>query len=616
MCGIGGKISFYASPSPDLGEAMNACMSHRGPDDCSVYSTGPAMLAHRRLSILDLSEAGRQPMSNADESVHIVFNGEIYNYRELRSRVSDYKFTSETDTEVLLHLYEEEGIDCLKRLRGMFAFAIWDENDEELFLARDRMGQKPLFYRHEEDKFWFGSTIKAILADDAVSAKPDLDAIRDFLVYQYTPTPSTGFEGISQLEPATYLRFSNDGVQKRRYWDLSVADQSTASPSQLATQVRDKLKEATRLRMRSDVPVGVFLSGGIDSTVVAGLMSEISETPIETYSIGFGSEGHDEREFARMAADRFETNHHEFTVTPDAMEILPELVEHYEMPFADSSALPTYYVSKMASEDVTVALGGDAGDENYAGYHRYSRDALLNTLRKIPTPLLLTSAGGLSKAQMVSDSPLLHKARRAAELASGDPVRMYARFVTHTKDDQLDAVWNGDNVEDEYWYIRSAYEGSDGQTRLDRILEVDLNTYLPNDLLVKVDRASMAHSLEVRSPFLDHEVVEHAARIPSKYKHRRRTKKWILKRAFEDMLPTKILEREKQGFGIPIHQWFRGQLRDVASENIERLGSRNSFNEAALRSIFDAHISSEEDRGYQLWDYMMLEQWYERFIDD
>lgn len=616
MCGIGGKISFSASPSPNLGEAMNACMSHRGPDDCSVYSTGPAMLAHRRLSILDLSEAGRQPMSNADESVHIVFNGEIYNYRELKGCVSDYTFTSETDTEVLLHLYEEEGIDCLKRLRGMFAFAIWDENDEELFLARDRMGQKPLFYRHDEDEFWFGSTIKAILADDAVPTKPDLDAIREFLVYQYTPTPSTGFKGISQLEPATYLRFSKDGVQKRQYWNLSFADQSTASTSQLATQVRDKLKEATRLRMRSDVPVGVFLSGGIDSTVVAGLMSEISETPIETYSIGFDSADHDEREFARIAANCFNTNHHEFTVTPDAMEILPELIDHYEMPFADSSALPTYYVSKMASQDVTVALGGDAGDENYAGYHRYSRDALLNYLRKIPTPLLRAGVGGLSRAQTIADFSSLHKAKRAAELAQGNPVRMYARFVTHTKGEQLNAIWKGDRIDDEYWYVRSAYDRSDGQTRLDRILDVDLHTYLPNDLLVKVDRASMAHSLEVRSPFLDHKVIEHAATIPSKYKLRRGTKKWILKRAFEDMLPTEILERRKQGFGIPVDQWFRGQLRDVASENIDRLGSREPFHGPSLRSVLESHISGEEDRGSHLWDYMMLEQWYERFIDD
>ena len=616
MCGIGGKISFSASPRSDVGDAMNACMDHRGPDDEGVYASGPAVLAHRRLSILDLSDAGHQPMPNDDGTVHIVFNGEIYNYRELRERFDHYPYRSETDTEVLLHLYKEEGIDCLSRLRGMFAIAIWDENGQELFLARDRLGQKPLFYRQEEETLWFGSTIKAILADESVEAKPDLDAIREYLVYQYTPTPTTGFDGIAQLEPGCYLRFSEDGITKRRYWTLSFADQSTKSPSQLASEVRSNLREATRLRMRSDVPVGVFLSGGIDSSLVAGLMSELSEDPIETYSIGFDEKAYNELEFARIVADHFETNHHEYTVSPDAMEVLPELVDHYEMPFADSSALPTYYVSQMAAQDVTVALAGDAGDENFAGYQRYTREKILQQLSRIPDPAIRSIEAGMSLLpQSVQNTPTLQKATKAMEIAGEDSVERYARLVTHTTDDGLSRVWNGPEG-DANAYLEEAFDEADGPTRTDRILQVDLNTYLPNDLLVKVDRASMAHSLEVRSPFLDHEVVEHAARIPAKYKWRRGNKKWILKRAFEDMLPDAIISRKKQGFGIPINEWVRGELRELARESVDALGRREEFDRSGLTSVYEDHVSGRGDHGYLLWDYVMIAQWYDRFIDD
>jgi len=617
MCGIGGKLSFTERPDPAIGAAMNDCQTHRGPDAAGVYANGPALLAHRRLSILGLGDDGRQPMSNDDGSVHIVFNGEIYNYRELRERVDRTTFRSETDTEVLLALYEEEGVDCLQHLRGMFAFGIWDETEQRLFLARDRLGQKPLFYRYDEatETVWFGSTIRTLLADDAVTARPDLDAIRSYLTYQYVPEPRTGFAGIEQVRPAEYLVYSTDGIERQRYWDLSFAEQTTKSPDTIARELREELREATRLRMRSDVPVGVFLSGGIDSSIVTGLMSELSEEPVSTYSIGFDSDRHDELDFARTVADHFGTDHHEYRVTPDDMGVLSELVEHYEMPFADSSALPTYYVSQKTATDVTVALGGDGGDEHFAGYDRYAHDRQLSTLRRIPAIVRLGAAGLLDSAGITPAAPRLYRAKRGLEIADEPPVDRYGRLVGHATEADLEAIWAGQQPDDHYEYLRDAFDGADGATRLDRLLEVDVRTYLPNDLLVKVDRASMAHSLEVRSPFLSHRVAEYAARIPAKYKLRGGTKKWILKRAFEGMLPDPVVEREKQGFAIPIHDWFRSDLRALARESIEGLGSRDPFDRDGLERALDEHVSGRENRGHDLWDYVMLEQWYERFID-
>ena len=617
MCGIGGKLSFDERPDSGLGDEMVACMRHRGPDDEGVYASGPIVLAHRRLSILDLTEAGHQPMANADGSVRIVFNGEIYNYRELRSRVSEYQFTSETDTEVLLHLYEEYGTDCLSMLRGMFAFAIWDERDDRLFLARDRLGQKPLFYRHEGGTFWFGSTIKAILADDDVPTRPDLPAIRSFLNYQYVPHPDTGFEGIRQLSPGEYAVVSEDGLVTETYWDASYADQFDADPGTLADRLRTTLRESTRLRMRSDVPVGVFLSGGIDSSVVTALMDDVTDQPIETYSIGFDEQAYDELEFARSVAERFDTNHHEYTVSPDSMEVLPEIVEHYEMPFGDPSAVPTYYVSKLASQDITVALTGDAGDENFAGYDRYTYDRVVSAASKVPSGVRNSVGRGLAALpSTVGDNSPVQQAQRTLELATDDEAERYAPFICHARGPQVEQVWNGPAPDDELARLRKLFADSDGPTRLDRVTNADLKLYLPNALLTKVDRASMAHSIEVRSPFLDHEVVEFAARIPAKYKWRRGEGKWLLKRAFADSLPEMVVERSKQGFGVPVDEWFRGELREFAGEKLDALGARPPFDASGVAQTLQSHVDGRADNGLRIWDLVMLECWYERFIDD
>jgi len=619
MCGIGGKLSFSARPDPGLGEAMAACMPQRGPDDQGVYADDSVVLAFRRLSILDLTAAGHQPMATDDGRYRIVFNGEIYNYRELRDRLDGYSFDSDTDTEVLLHAYEEYGVDCLEHLRGMFAFAIWDTERERLFLARDRMGQKPLFYRHDADTgdFWFGSTIGTLLSDDAVEATPDLPAIREFLTYGYVPGPATGFAGIASLGPGEYMLVDDDGVERDSYWSLSYADQFDASPSTLAHRLRDKLREATRLRMRSDVPVGLFLSGGIDSTIVAALMDSLTDRPVETFSIGFDESAFDELDHARVVADTFDTNHHEYTVTTDSAEILPELVSEFEMPFGDPSALPTYYVSQVASDDITVALNGDAGDENFAGYDRYRYDRLAGRAARVPRAFR-------SRARStVEDLPpalrtrqRVQHARRFLRAANGDPVERYAEFICHSMGEDVADVWTGPEATDSLAAMRAAFERADGPTRFDRLLQVDIETYLPDDLLVKADRATMAHSVEGRSPFLDHELVEFAARVPAKYKLRDGESKWLLKRAFEPEIPESIRGRPKQGFGVPVTEWFRRDLRGFARGKLERLGARGPFDRGALQGLLDEHAAERADHGYRLWDLTWLELWYEQYIDE
>jgi len=616
MCGIGGKVSFESSPDAALGEAMAARLPHRGPDDQGVYANGPAVLAFRRLSILDLSEAGAQPMANDDGSLRIVFNGEIYNYRELRERLDGYRFDSGTDTEVLLAAYEEFGVDCLEHLRGMFAFAIWDEDAERLFLARDRLGQKPLFYR-QDGAFWFGSTVETILADDAVEAAPDLSAIREFLTYGYVPGPATGFAGIASLDPGEYLLVDSDGLERHRYWDLSFDRQFDASPATLAHRLREKLREATRLRMRSDVPVGLFLSGGIDSTIVAALMDGLTDRPVETYSIGFDESAYDELEHARTVAETFDTNHHEYTVTIDSTEVLPELVSTFELPFGDPSALPTYYVAEVAADDITVALNGDAGDENFAGYDRYRYDRLAGIASRAPRRMrtLARDVVGNLPPALQSRTTVQH-ARRFLRAATGDEVERYAEFVCHALGDDLGDVWEGPEAPDDLATMRAAFEAADGPTRLDKLLAVDIETYLPDDLLVKADRATMAHSVEGRSPFLDHELVEFAARVPAEYKRRNGEGKWLLKRAFEAEIPESIRERPKQGFGVPVTEWFRGDLRVYAREKFERLGARDPFDRTALQALLSEHAAGTADHGYRLWDLTWLELWYERYIDE
>lgn len=617
MCGIAGKVSFDGRDSETLGNRFLDNLDNRGPDDSGMYTSNDVTLAHRRLSVIDPTPAGHQPMSNADETVWIVFNGEIYNYKELRDRVSHYSFRSETDTEVLLHLYEEFGTDCLHMLRGMFAFGIWDENKRQLFLARDRLGQKPLFYRNDGGTMWFSSTIRAIIADESVPVEPDPTAIRQFLNYQYVPAPRTGFRAVEQLRPAEYVLFRDGESHRERYWDVTFADKTDESPRRLGRQLRDLLEESVRLRLRSDVPLGIFLSGGIDSTVVTALAARASETPVRTFSIGFKNEAYDEQQYARTVADCYETDHHEFTVDPGDVDDLRSIVKHVEMPFGDPSVLPTYHVSRIASEHLTVALTGDAGDENFAGYDRYGWDRLASIAKRIPSPVRTGVRGALEGAPSpLSRTQVSRHGRRFLDATNGDPVEQYAAFVCHALDNQVRDVWRGPSLDGSLKSLRDAFERADGPTRLDTIQHVDFQTYLPDDLLTKVDRASMAHAVEVRSPFLDHHLVEFAARIPARYKYRRGTKKWLLKRSCEDLLPEAVSDRSKQGFGIPVHEWFRGPLRTTARSHLDQLGNRPFFDRSGLLSTLERHVDGREDLGHHLWDLLVLEIWYEQFIDN
>lgn len=616
MCGIGGKVSFDERPDAGIINQMNESMFHRGPDAQDGYADGTAVLAHCRLSILDLSEAGRQPMSNADGSIQLVFNGEVYNYRELREDLDHYQFTSETDTEVLLNLYQEYGVDCLNHLRGMFAFAIWDTNKQRVFLARDRLGQKPVFYRVTDDAFWFGSSIKTILADEAVKPAPDYDALGSYLQYQYVPAPHTGFADIRQLEPAEYIMVTEDGVDRGKYWDLSFAEKFSGSPDHVAGLLRDELRESTRLRMRSDVPLGVFLSGGIDSSIVTALMSDLSESPINTYSIGFGEAEYDELDFAEEVAETYGTDHHEYTVEPDSLDVFPELIEHYEMPFGDPSALPTYYVSKIASDDISVALTGDAGDENFAGYDRYTRYNLLTEMKRVPAVLKRAAVSGYyTLPRRLQEWTPLRYLGRGTELSMRDVEEIYAFLICHASEEEVRSIFDGDGtVQTEE--LRRAFAAADGPTYLDNVMAVDIATYLPDDLLVKVDRASMAHSMEVRSPFLDHKFIQFAAHIPAKYKCRRGNQKWILKRAFKHTLPDRVINRSKQGFGVPVAEWFRGELQPLAADALDSLGERSRFDRANLQTVLDDHVTGGQDNGYRLWDLTVLERWFQRYIDE
>ncbi len=628
MCGIGGKLYFDpARPvEREVLERMNAVQAHRGPDDSGIYCQGAVGLAHRRLSIIDLSPAGHQPMANEDGTIWIVFNGEIYNFQALRPRLAGrgHRFRSHTDTEVILHLYEEHGVDCLQFLRGMFAFAIWDEPRRQLFLARDRLGKKPLCYHRGAEALRFASEAKAILQDPAVEARPDPVGISHYLTYGYVPSPGSAFQGMQKLPPAHYLLCRNGKVEVVRYWRLRRDRKLRQSEAEWCREILARLEEAVRLRLVSDVPLGAFLSGGIDSSAVVAMMRRASGA-VKTFSIGFDEPEYDELTYARLVAQRFGTDHHELVVRPDATAILPKLTWHYDEPFGDSSAVPTYYVAQMTRQHVTVALNGDAGDEAFGGYDRYVANVLAASFDRWPGAGLLRRAirWGLTLWPRTGRrSSLLYRGRRFLDGLTEVPERRYARWFCHFYGDRKDelcspefrAAWGEDDALE---VLLRAYRESDAPDFIDATLGVDAALYLPDDLLVKVDIASMAHSLEARSPFLDHEFMEFAATIPSDLKLRGRTKKYILKRALADLLPEEILHRPKMGFGVPIDHWLRHELRDVAYDTLlgARSMERGYFRRETVLRLLDEHVQGMANWHYLLWTLLMLELWHRTYVD-
>ena len=629
MCGISGKLYFDpARPvERDVLERMNAVLAHRGPDDAGIHCDGPIGLAHRRLSIIDLSPAGHQPMSNEDGTIWIVFNGEIYNFQSLRPELlrRGHRFRSNTDTEVILHLYEEHGTDCLRFLRGMFAFAIWDGPRRQLFLARDRLGKKPLSYQQDAQAFRFASEVKAILQDPDVKARPDPVGISPLPHLWLRAGLRVGFSGGPQASTGPLF----DLLRRPGGGRALLA----ASPRSEARTVRGGLVPgnpgtAGRGRPPPDdqrCPAGAFLSGGIDSSAVVALMSRASAGPVKTFSIGFEEPEYDELKYARQVAERFGTEHHEFVVRPDAVAILPKLAWHYDEPFADSSAVPTYYVAQMTREHVTVALNGDAGDESFGGYDRYVANLLAASFDRWPGAGLLRHAirfGLHLLPRSGTRTSLLYRGRRFLDGLTETPERRYARWFCHFYGDRkaelctpefLAAAGEVDALE----ILLASYRESDAPDFGDATLGVDAGLYLPDDLLVKVDIASMAHSLEARSPFLDHEFMEFAATIPFELKVRGRVKKYILKRALAGLLPDQILHRPKMGFGVPIDHWLRHELRDMAYDTLlsTQAVGRGYFRPDFVRRMLDEHVQRKAGWHYLLWTLLMLELWHRTYID-
>jgi len=635
MCGIAGKLvdGLGARVEPGLVHRMTAALEHRGPDAQGVWTDGGIGLGSRRLAVIDLSDRAAQPMANEDGAIRLVFNGEIYNFRELRVELEarGHRFRSDSDTETIIHLYEDEGAGCVRRLDGMFAFALWDARTRSLLLARDRLGQKPLFYWHDGHSLVFGSEPKALLQDDTVPAEPDLEAIHHYLTYGYVPSPWSAFRNMRKLAPAHYLVARAGQVEITRYWSLSYESKREESEATLIEELDHLLGQAVERRLMADVPVGALLSGGLDSSAVVALMRRATNGPIRTFSIGFDEPAYDERRFARSVATEFGTEHHELTVRPDAATLLPQLVYHYNEPFADSSALPAWCLSEMASRQVTVALSGDGGDESFLGYDRYAASILAAKLDRVPRPLRRLAARGAGWLVSGSARSTTTRLRRFVSALATDPVRRYGRWLSVTLDEQKQELYTrdfarqsrgmggagdqGDNSS--LRLLEQRWAESDATSDVEKLAHTDIVMYLPDDLLVKMDIASMAHSLEVRSPLLDHHVVEFAARLPVSMKLRGRTSKYLLKQVIATQLPSAVLDRPKAGFGVPLDDWFRGSLRDTARDVLlgKRATERGYFEPATVRRYLDDHAKGRAQHHARLWSLLMLELWHRTFID-
>lgn len=650
MCGIAGAC--WTAASEPLSEVilkrMTDALVHRGPDDDGIYSSqgnvaasqigdtgkrGGAVLGFRRLSIIDLA-GGHQPLSNEDRTVWIAFNGEVYNYRELKPELErlGHRFRTSSDTECIVHAYEQWGRDCVQHLRGMFAFAIWDDRHRVLFLARDRMGQKPLVYRRASGRLVFASELKALLQIPNAPREVEPQAVADYVALQYVPHPRSILKGYSKLPPGHWAEFNavTGDFKVEQYWQAPYArpgitenPEEAISEGSAGSTLRERLTEAVRLRMRSDVPFGAFLSGGVDSTIVTGLMQQQSGQKVKTFSIGFSVKQFDERSYAREAATKLGTDHHEFVVDPSAVEMLPRLTWHYDEPFADSSAIPTMYLSQLTRQHVTVALTGDGGDELFAGYDRYRAVELARKIDRLPWLLraALTSSIWQRLPAPVRQKSRLRQIKRFLAMLGQTPERRYANWVSIFDDTRRPSLFSDDfraslKGYDGASFLLEAYRNCSEADFVQKTTCVDVETYLPCDILTKVDIASMAFSLEARSPFMDHHVVELAARIPMELKLQGGRGKRILIDTFRDLLPESIQNRPKMGFGVPLDHWFRNELREMLTDTLldsQTLG-RGYFNPTTVRKLVDEHTSSQWDHSARLWLLLVFELWHRKFL--
>jgi asparagine synthase (glutamine-hydrolysing) len=623
MCGISGFVEspaqtslFTLDESRALVHRMCDVIRHRGPDDEGIWVDEGVALGMRRLSIIDLS-TGHQPIHNEDRTVWIVFNGEIYNFPELRRELeaAGHRFYTNTDTEAIVHAYEQWGTAAIQRLRGMFGLAIWDRRTKSLLVARDRAGIKPMYYADVNGRLYFGSELKSLLEAPDLPRDLDLDALDHYLSFLYTPRDGSIFRSVRKLPPGHLMTWRNGALKVEQYWQLSAEENFRGSERDAVAQLRRVLTDAVRCHLLSDVPLGAFLSGGIDSSLVVGLMSEISGSRVKTFSIGFDEPAFDELEHARTVAQHFGTEHHELVVKPDAIGILDRLVWHFDEPFADSSAIPTWYVSEMARRHVTVVLSGDGGDELFGGYDRY-----------VPHPRVVAfdrySPRALRRVAAIAAARLPHGARGKNFLrhVGRDEQGRYLDAIRFFGADEKPALLSAE--------VRRTLHGPDPETRLARhferfarlpwpsqMMRFDAETYLPEDVLTKVDRMSMAHSIESRVPLLDNEVIDFAATLPASLKIKEGRRKHVLKEVAATLLPRQILDCRKQGFGVPLGTWFRGNLRELFADTLLSPSSlqRGYFEPAFVRRVVHEHLTGTRDHTLRLWQLVVFERWHQQY---
>lgn len=629
MCGIAG---FWAKSAIEAEtdaatrlSRMTDTILHRGPDDNGIWTDGLVGLGHTRLAIIDLTDAGAQPMVGADGDIHIAYNGETYNFNEIKAELAGlgHQFRSESDTEVLIAAYRQWGPDFLHRLRGMFAFAIWDEGKKRLMLARDRIGKKPLYYGWHQDRLYFASEIKAILAGSDMPRIADLSVINGYLTYQYTPEEDTAFKGIKKLRPGAFMLLGEDGIPNiESYWTPPPPTDSRKSMSRndLESEIVERFDEAVKLRLVSDVPVGAFLSGGIDSASVVASMAMQSSGPVETFTMGFDEPAFDERQPASLVAEMYGTEHHEHVVKPDVVAILDKLVWHYGEPYADSSAVPSFCVSELASMHVKVAMNGDGGDETFLGYSRYAAMKLASLTDFLPAPIRRGTGSLADRLPFAtSDVRLLRYFQRFLKEIGEPPAKRYGKWIAYFSDEDKQGLY-ADAMTPQLaqssldmltpWFDHNAPIAA-------RAAWADMHCYLPDDLLVKIDIATMAYGLEARSPFLDHDFIEFSSTIPAHLKLQGMTTKSILKKAMAERLPPELLTRPKQGFGVPIDRWFRNELKTMVYDILlsDRAIERGLFKRDAVEDLLDRHTSGQAANQYRIWALLMLELWFRMWID-
>lgn len=634
MCGITGAVwrDERHAISPELLGRMTDVISHRGPDDAQTWidtnhrdAYGHAVcvgLGFRRLSIIDL-EGARQPMANEDGTVRMVFNGEIYNYQTLRHRLEGrgHHFATHGDGESILHLYEDVGTDCFQQLNGMFAVAIWDANRNRLVLARDRIGQKPLYYAVKDNRLIFGSELKCLAEVNGVCSEIDPGAIDEFMMYEYIPHPGTIWKGVRKLAPGHFAVFENGAVSVDRYWDFDPSVERPISHADACERLHELLTDSVRLRMQSDVPLGSFLSGGIDSSLITAIAQSHSQDPVRTFSIGFPVSDFDETTYAAQVAEHLGTKHQRFEVMPSGVEIIDKLVWHYDEPFADSSAVPTWYLSELTRKEVTVALSGDGGDELFAGYERYYALWLSRLLRRM-FPIHKTPGIGL--VQRLPDSnrrrSIIRRGKRFLEAIEQSDARRYLNWLQIFPESMRASLYTDEFLatlpgDDPFEFLDAIWRRSEGRDVVTRASITDILSYLPCDLCTKVDIASMAHGLEVRQPMLDYRLVEFAASLPVKLKFRGRRGKLLLQDTFGSMIPKSIFTRKKMGFGIPIGAWFRDELKPMVHDTLLAPDARIQpyLRQDFIAELVEAHETGRQNHGYRLWNLLILEKWLRRW---